>query len=102
VRFARSITESKGVLARSWRPWEAAAASSVSESGAYLTDACLASLEAAPAERDVGGPLREGGGFRRLVLVDWVSFSYSTEVLRGTIVRELDAHESLGFKAMAA
>jgi hypothetical protein len=53
------------------------------------------------AERDVGGPLR-GGGLRRLVLVDWVSFSYSTEVLRGTIVRVLDAQESLGFKAMAA
>ena len=65
-------------------------------------DVCLASLEAAVAERDGGGPLRGGGALRRLVLVDWVSFSYSTEVLLGTMVRELDAHDSLGFSAMAA
>jgi hypothetical protein len=59
-------------------------------------------LVAAVAERDEGGPFREGGALRRLVLVDWVSFSYSTEVLRGTIVRELEAHDSLGLSAMAA
>ena len=67
-----------------------------------LTDACLASLDAAVPKRDGGGPLHGEGALRRLVLVDWVAFSYSTEVLLGTVMRKLDTHESLRFSPMAA
>jgi hypothetical protein len=49
-----------------------------------------------------------GGGAKRRLLVDCVSFSYSTEVLRGTCVgllvavREPEAHAVFGFVVAAA
>lgn len=50
-----------------------------------------------------GGASRLGGGAKRLTaLVACVSFSYSTDVLRGTFVteaREPDAHELLAMVA---
>lgn len=47
-----------------------------------------------PVLRAAGGARRLGGGAKRRVLVDCVSFSYSTEVLRGTMVAEEDAPDA--------
>lgn len=64
---------------------------SSSESGTCCIDVVFATVLR-------GGTRLAGGGLRRRTVVDWVSFSYSTEVLRGILaLREVpEAHESFG------
>ena len=67
-----SATCSKGLLPRAY----VGGGASSSESGTRFVDPVLLIGRR-------GGSRLAGGGFRRRVAVDWVSFSYSTDVLRG-------------------
>lgn len=105
ARLVISTTCSNGLLPRSGLAVAVAMSSSPSESGTCRTDTCFESgfREAAPLLLEGGGARRLGGGAKRRLLVDWVSFSYSTDVLRGTVVvfvvvvvREPEAHAELG------
>jgi len=90
--FAASTTCSKGLFPRWVADAEAFAAFSPSKSGTERF------FEVGLLER--GG--REGGrgGAKRRRYVVWVSFSYSTEVLRGRFRRVVpEAHALLGLEA---
>ena len=69
-----SVTCSKGLLPRVY-----VGGASSSESGTRFTDPVLLIGRR-------GGSRLAGGGLRRRVAVDCVSFSYSTDVLRGKFV----------------
>ena len=70
-----SVTCSKGLFPRVY----VGGGASSSESGTRFVEPVLLIGRR-------GGRREAGGGLRRRVAVDWVSFSYSTDVLRGKFV----------------
>lgn len=92
------MTCSKGLFPRPFAAAVADVSSSPSESGTSRTEAFFDK-----GFRDMGGRERRlGGGARRRGTVVWVSFSYSTDVLRGTTGLGLvtpEAQAVLGFVA---